>query len=403
MNIVICTRFYPPDTGGGGIASYAYNQAKALKAAGHTVRVISRLTESSNTVQVTEGIQVCRISLPLAHDRLRRLPIIGRQIRFAQDMLYAREVRKTLVKVARDFQPDIVEYADIDAEGFHHPPICPYVVKLHTPHAVLRPYYSPKEIPYSLGGIENIEARTIRRANGVSSPSKWLAKEVGRLYEMDVSDIALVPNAIDTDFFSPAEHEADDSPLMVLFTGRLEPRKGAVVFAEAIPIIAKAIPGAEFIYFGADRAGSNGSSQRAALEVLFEREGLTNRVHFLGHAAPEAFRDFYRKAAVFVMPSLFENCPYTLLEAMACGKAVVVSRAGGMPEMVDDGESGLLFEAGNSVALAEATISLLQSPALRSKLGQAAREKVVQHYSLAAGTEITERFYHEVVARQSAK
>jgi glycosyltransferase involved in cell wall biosynthesis len=82
---------------------------------------------------------------------------------------------------------------------------------------------------------------------------------------------------------------------------------------------------------------------------------------------------------------------------LACGLPAVVSRAGGMTEMVDDGRTGVLFETGNADALAEATIALLQSPARRNSLGDAARQFVLKKYSLLVGAEATEQFYRNVI------
>jgi len=182
----------------------------------------------------------------------------------------------------------------------------------------------------------------------------------------------------------------------------LESLKGAMVFAQAIPIIAKACTNVRFVFLGADRPNPSGTSQQAELEAYLEQVGVINLVQFHGHASQETFRDFYRRATVFVMPSLFENCPYTLLEAMACGKPVVVSRAGGMIEMIDDGETGILFDAGDSEALAEATITLLGSSRLRSELGRAGREAIIRGYSLPVGAAATEQFYQRVLHQHTS-
>jgi glycogen(starch) synthase len=397
VKLVLVTRFYPPDTGGGGIAAYARYVALGLLRRGHQVLVVSQLAPRSQPFQVVEGVPVHRITANFTSYRWTRLPIIGRHVRFLRDILYAWRVRQTLSNLARAQIPDVVEYADIDAEGLFHPNICPYVVKLHTPHQVLRPYYTSREVPYAQRGIELLEARTIRQADGISSPSHYLANKVAQLYRLNEKSIRWVPNPIDTDFFSPCAESGSGNPLAVLYVGRLEPLKGAMVFAAAIPAIARAVSNSRFIFLGADRASSSGGSQKQELEAFFEKEGLRDRVQFYGHAEPNVFRDFYRRATVCVVPSLFENCPYTLLEAMACGLPAVVSRAGGMTEMVDDGRTGVLFETGNADALAEATIALLQSPARRNSLGDAARQFVLKKYSLLVGAEATEQFYRNVI------
>ena len=212
--------------------------------------------------------------------------------------------------------------------------------------------------------------------------------------------IQYVPNFIDTDAFSPFPTCSEEQPLAVLYVGRLESGKGAPVFAQAVPLIARAFPQAKFIFLGADRPDKHGNSQKALLLQAFEREGLQGSVEFHGHDSPEIFLSFYRQASVFVLPSLFENSPYTLLEAMACGKACVVSRAGGMPEMLVERESGLFFDPGNPYDLAEKVIALLRNTEQRKSLGQAARHRAEQEYGLDVGVEKTLAFYNSVLHKE---
>jgi len=404
MNVCFATRFYPPDTGGGGIAAYTWYVARGLVQRGHRVCVISQLAPhvQSKPFQEIDGINVYRIPAAFRSHRWTRLPIIGRHVRFLRDVAYALRVRKTLISLESSFIPDIVEYADIDAEGLFHVSLFPYVVKLHTSHAILKHFYTNRQASYAMTGIAQLEKHVIRRADGVSSPSRWLAQEATRLYGLDDSGISRVINPIDTDYYSPDVISEDTNPALVLYVGRLESRKGAMVFAQAIPIIAKACTNVRFVFLGADRPNPSGTSQQAELEAYLEQVGVINLVQFHGHASQETFRDFYRRATVFVMPSLFENCPYTLLEAMACGKPVVVSRAGGMIEMIDDGETGILFDAGDSEALAEATITLLGSSRLRSELGRAGREAIIRGYSLPVGAAATEQFYQRVLHQHTS-
>lgn len=400
MKTILVTRFYPPDTGGGGIAAYAHYAATGLTSAGHQVRVISAMVSGSKAKQTLDGVDVFRIPPPLGSYYWTRLPLLGRQMRLVRDLAYAWRVRQTLLKLSVEFRPDIVEYADIDAEGIFHPiRLCPYVVKLHTPHAMLRPYYSNREVPYARRGIELLEAKSIRQATGISSPSLHLAGEIEKTINVAQGRIQYVPNFIDTDAYIPLPNSSDGQSLLVLYVGRLESLKGAPVFAQAIPIIARAVPQAEFIFLGADRAAKNGQSQRAELQQFFEQAGLLEQVKFFGHASSEVFLSFYRQASVFVLPSLFENSPYTLLEAMSCGTACVVSRSGGMPEMLTNGESGVFFEPGDPKDLAEKVIGLLQNPERRKSMGLAARQHAEQEYSLDVGTEKTLAFYNSIIQK----
>ncbi len=401
MNIILATRGFPPDTGGGGIATYARYAAIGFKRAGNQVRVISAMAEGSKTRQTVDGVEVFRISLPFGTNYWTRLPLLGKYIRFVRDLAYARQVRQVLLKMSGEFQPDIVEYADIDAEGIFHPKeLCPYVVKLHTPHIILSAYYSKQEIPYALEGIEWLESSAIHRAAGISSPSLYLAREIEKMMKVTHGRIQYIPNFINTDAYAPLPNSSEEQPLSVLYVGRLEERKGALIFAQSIPLIARAIPQAKFTFLGADRPTKSGQSHQAELQQFFEQAGVQERVEFLGHASPEVFLSFYHQASVFVLPSLFENSPYTLLEAMACGKACVVSRAGGMSEMLVEGESGLFFEPGNSKDLAEKVIGLLQNLEQRESMGLAARQHTEQEYGLDVGVEKTLAFYNSVIQKE---
>jgi glycosyltransferase involved in cell wall biosynthesis len=302
--------------------------------------------------------------------------------------------------MAMEWRPDIVEYADIDAEGLFHPGFCPCAVKLHMSHKVMRPFYSSKELQYNRRVVEGLESRFLTRADGLSSPSNWLIGEVTRMEGIAAASIAFVPNPIDTKRFSPHAISGKGLVPTVLYVGRLEPRKGALVFAESIPLIAGEFPEARFAFVGADRPSTDGTSQREALRSFFDRERIAGPVTFHGHDSESVYREFYQKATVFVMPSLLENCPYTLLEAMACGLPVVVSDCSGLSEIVADGRTGILFPAGSATELARHVVALLRSPARRRKLGEAARRAIMQRYSLEVCAEATERFYYSLISKR---
>ena len=107
-----------------------------------------------------------------------------------------------------------------------------------------------------------------------------------------------------------------------------------------------------------------------------------NNFEFCGHLNGNELRTFYLHSRVFVLPSIwYEGFPNTLLEAMTYAKPVVCSRIGGLPEIVDDGVTGLLFEPGNSDDLAKKIRYLWDRPELCRKMGQAGREKALREYS----------------------
>jgi len=113
---------------------------------------------------------------------------------------------------------------------------------------------------------------------------------------------------------------------------------------------------------------------------VVEREGLTN-VEFVGYRKGEELRSLVAGALFVVVPSeCFENSPLTVYEAFAQGKPVVGARVGGIPELVSDGESGVVFESGNHEDLAEKMRALWNDPERAAEMGRAARERVETHF-----------------------
>jgi glycosyltransferase involved in cell wall biosynthesis len=111
-------------------------------------------------------------------------------------------------------------------------------------------------------------------------------------------------------------------------------------------------------------------------------------VEFVGHLERSELLKRIRSARAVILPSeWYENAPIAALEALACGVPVVASRIGGNPEIVRDGENGLVFEPGDSEGLAERLASLAADPALAHRLGGRGREIVEREYSLSAQVE----------------
>ncbi len=134
-----------------------------------------------------------------------------------------------------------------------------------------------------------------------------------------------------------------------LFFGRLSLEKDVETLLRAFA----SLPASECI----DIVG--GGPDRERLEKLSDTLGLTARVHFLGSKYGEALKDVIAQAKSVIIPSAwYENMPYVVLEALSAGKVVIAARMGGIPERIEDGENGLLFEAGDANSLAEKIRSL---------------------------------------------
>jgi glycosyltransferase involved in cell wall biosynthesis len=135
----------------------------------------------------------------------------------------------------------------------------------------------------------------------------------------------------------------------------------------------------------------------AALEKLSCDLGLTNRIHFLGGIGD--IPALLSETDIFVLPTLHrgEGCPVSLLEAMACGKACIATDVPGSRDLIVHGESGWLVPPEDPDALAHALRGLANDPGLRARLGQAARLRVVQHFTIEQEVVRHEHLYAEVL------
>lgn len=188
-------------------------------------------------------------------------------------------------------------------------------------------------------------------------PSRFLAEKLVA-FGVPASRVTALPNGYDAPPFEPSPGEG------WLFAGRLSEEKGVHTLIDA----------ARQVDTPLDVCG-DGAFRDAILTVP--------GVRFHGHLSPLALEQRLRRAAVVVVPSVWwENLPYAVIEAQALGRAVVASRTGGIPELVEHGVDGLLVPPGDGRALADAVKQLLGDPSLRRRLGAAASARVRERHDL---------------------
>jgi glycosyltransferase involved in cell wall biosynthesis len=211
--------------------------------------------------------------------------------------------------------------------------------------------------------------------------------------------LAMIPNGVDPAKFEvPATERTrvrtelgitDDVPL-VGAVGRFVEPKAFHVLIEAIAKLAATRPDVRLVLVG-------DGPLRAELERCAADLGVSDRVIFAGMRMDVP--SVLAALDVFAMSSISEGLPVVLLEAMASAKPIVVTRVGGIPEVVSDHEDALLVAPNNPLELATAIGALLADHALADRLGKQARTKVVAHYSVAASVRNLERVYQELLAK----
>ena len=186
-------------------------------------------------------------------------------------------------------------------------------------------------------------------------------------------DSTIAYNGLDIDDFSrlPKRRGADPT---VLFIGGLEPRKGLEYLLHAMEYVIEVIPTARLIAVG--KTGFRGTDEWGWFSMLADRLGISEHMTFSESVDQETLLGFYSECDVLVLPSKTEGWGLSLMEAMACGKPVVASKAGGIPELVRDGIDGILVRPGDVRGLADSIVKLLADRDLREMMGLEGKKRV---------------------------
>ena len=206
---------------------------------------------------------------------------------------------------------------------------------------------------------------------------------------MTNSKIHVIPNGIDFEDFQNIRPHKSIERSHILFIGNLVKVKGINSLIKAIPNIKKAIPNIRVLIGGT-------GPQEKELEKRVKKLNIEENVNFLGFVSGNEKYSYYKSADLCVVPSVYETFGIVCLEAMACGKPVVASNVGGIPFVVKDGETGLLFECGNAKDLAEKILILLENKKLREKMGKAGRERA-EEFTWDKIAEQTVEVYKEIL------
>lgn len=189
-------------------------------------------------------------------------------------------------------------------------------------------------------------------------------------------------NGVDVDAFQPRPREASTlreelgipaDAVLLGFVGRLSPEKGPSVFARAALLLHSRDPHVHFVFIGE-------GPMEGELRQLTAQFGLQGRLHFAG--LRRDMRSVYPALDVVVSSSNSEAMPLALMEAMACGLPIVATRVGGVPDLVEHGETGWLVGAGEFDDIAGRCAGLVADAALRRRMGERARQRVVERFDL---------------------
>ena len=386
MHIVFVSREYIPSLHGGGIASYISDMAKALFAEGNRVTVITASDDtrsSSNTEE--DGVRVIRLSGGdfIVESIEGRNPI--KQFRCMYRFYsYRLKVIRALQQIP---DADIVEFAEYGAEAYYMNRLAlPYVIRLHTPSLFDRDTQSSKKFRLTRFhkhwcGLQEI--RVLRKARYITSCSQSLKDWVVRFLPVLPENIKVINNFIDPNIWHPAETEGKTNPIhRILFAGTLVESKGMGDVINACSLINRNGVRVELLLVGK----VSNYSQRMQ-ETCKKRHWSWCRI--LGKVSRAKLLNLYQSCDISCFPSWWENFPLVCLEAMATGAIVIGSDAGGMSEIISDGEDGFLVPPKTPQLLAEKIEYIIGLP-----------DAECRRITLKAVEKIRTRFSNKVIVPQ---
>lgn len=235
--------------------------------------------------------------------------------------------------------------------------------------------------------------------------SNYVKQSANRHLRIPLDSIELVYNPIDIDYLTaaPTTTRAEllracglpPDSLILLNVARLSPQKGLLFALRALPSIRKRFAAAHLVSVGAT------TDPHWTEQLEQEATALEVKDHFHVMGGRRDVIDFLRACDVFIFPSLYEGLGIALIEAMAAGCACVASSAGPIPEVISDGEDGILVPPGDPEAIAAAVCRLLEDETLRRRLGDAAAKTAFSRFQPQQSAAALTKIYESVSAKKN--
>ncbi|MCD4675098.1 MAG: glycosyltransferase family 4 protein [Desulfobacula sp.] len=353
MRVLMLNYEYPPL--GGGASPVTKSLAEELVKMGHIVDVVTMGFKGLKQKEVINGVTIYRV------------PCVRKELVVCQthEMLsYCYSAYRFLSKLLKENEYDINHTHFIIPTGFVsylNKNKLPYII---TSHGSDVPGHNPDRFSFQHELLKPFWRLIVKNAERVITPSNYLKNMV--LKSADTDNVVVIPNGFDINSFNfnPKKKETK-----ILLVSRLFEFKGFQYFIDAIKDV-------DLDY------EVNIIGEGPYKEVLVQKtKPMKNNINFLGWLDNKsiAFKELYETSSIFVFPSLSENFPTVLLEAMASGCAIITSDVAGCPEVV--GDAALLVKPKHSDDIRNALMELINSDKLRCDLGFKARERVVENFT----------------------
>ena len=394
---IICPTYWYPQHATDTQATYVHDINRHLARRGHRVTVVTPGNSSMPAQDSFDGVDVVRFPMELPVDLTygrvaqSRVNLMGKVARVAVMAHYLEAQFRATVAVAREHGADVIHAHWAIPTG---PAAVSAARRLGLPSVITMHggdvYVNPEQgYDFPTRWYVRPALRwTLRKAGALTAITEDCRQHALRA-GAPTRSMHLVFNGTDLRRFSPAPAGAADprfGPTMIFACRQLFPRKGIRFLVEAVAQLKPRFPDLKVVVAG-------DGFERPDLIALAERLDIARDVTFLGWVPNSELPQYYRAAALSVIPSLEEGFGIPAAEAMGCETAVVASDAGGLPEVVEHGVTGLIVPRGDARALAGAIGELLADPARRAGMGHAGRERALRLFDWDRSAEQFEQIY----------
>jgi glycosyltransferase involved in cell wall biosynthesis len=403
---IVCPTYWYPQHADDTQATYVHDINRHLVRRGHSVTVVTPGEPGLAPTDTFDGVDIVRFPLNLPADLTygrvaqSHVDLLGRITRMLVMTHYLEAQYRTTVRAARRVRAQVVHAHWAIPTG---PAAVQAARRLGVPSVITMHggdvYVNPEQgYDFPTRWYVRPPLRwTLRSATALTAITEDCRQHALRAGAPD-SSIRIVFNGTDLRRFSPYADgpslTEQFGPHMVFACRQLFPRKGIRFLLEAAARIKPRFPDLKVVIAG-------DGFERPDLEALAQRLGIASDVLFLGWVPNTGLPPYYRAAALSVIPSLEEGFGIPAAEAMGCETPVVATDAGGLPEVVEDGVTGLVVPRGDVDALASAMESLLADPARRRRMGAAGRERALRLFDWDRTAEQFEQLYRDIGARSA--
>lgn len=359
MKICMITGDFPPNCG--GIGNYVSNLSLKLKEKGHTVTIITRHDNLGVKKEYFYGIDIYRISCPKIYPFHARIHTHLSQKFFLDNLSHTTDIihyHSPLIGFFSTEHPSIVTEHGTVFGGIKNS-------RFEDLNSLMQMLFLPE--------FYCLDKKVMKNADIIASVSTSCTNEIKNKYNITPEKIFTVGNGVDVNFFCPKNDNIQNLPY-VLYTGRLDSRKGLIDLIYAAHILHLRYPHVNFIFTGK-------GPYKKFIEKKIKQLKLENTIFLVNYVSKNELLKLYQNATIYILPSYYEGLPTSLLEALSCGISCIATNVSGNNEIIVHGSNGLLTPPNNPRKLADSIEYLLENLDEKRKFSITGRETIISHYS----------------------